>query len=191
MYQQRVDVAPDSVKPLEKLWAPRYIKSDGTEKALKTERGDKYAVVDEIIDDQARVVIATWPKVDRDGRLHFPGKWRVSRPIFSLEALTQDLNRGRAASAQPERELRVGDTFWARAKGKDRWAFVIDVTGETRTAAKAAQLRAVAPPAVAVAIAVAGPARPSPRKARRRMIRPALARPEAEPRPGSVAQPVI
>jgi hypothetical protein len=186
MYQQRVEAPKHARSQAAKLWAPQYATKDGRTHTATPRAGDKYVVVDEIIDDHVRLVIASWPRVGESGRLLFAG-WRVSRPILALETLTGALNAGRRSRSQPERELRVGDTFLARAQGGNRWGFVIDVTGATRLAAKAAQLRVIAPPAEAVAA-------PEHRRRRRRgarMTRPSLPRPDAEPRSGSVARPVV
>lgn len=121
-----------------------------------------YIVVDELTDDNAGLIVADWPVLDRRGRLRFPGlSWRVGATQQALDRFLAEHRVVTAQTAEPEsvrrRPLRIGDAFAATtSRGRGRMAAapkparwlkppVYDVTSDARDAAKAALYGAVAP----------------------------------------------
>jgi hypothetical protein len=106
--------------------------------------GDAYVVVDELLEERVRLVVAPWPRLDRDGRLHFEDLGRRRGPYApaTLQAL---VDRHRAEQGQVQRPLRVGDAFLVRgdAQRLGGWDLVLDVTQGARALAKLAVARAV------------------------------------------------
>jgi hypothetical protein len=123
---------------------------------------DYHLVVDEIDGNRVRIVISSWPLVDVDDRLVFPGPDSESEGLLDdpsdselmldAFALHSTVTRERTNRQQlgPDRPLRVGDVFWFRPAAD--WAQVdaaeltgelIDVTFAARGEAKAAMAWAV------------------------------------------------
>ena len=124
--------------------------------------GDYHLVVDEIDGNRVRIVISSWPLVDVDDRLVFPGPESEgegllddpsdSELILDASAFHSSVTEERANRQQlaPDRPLRVGDVFWFRpdpgwapTDGAELTGEIIDVTFAARGEAKAAMARAV------------------------------------------------
>ena len=147
----------------EQLWnptAPEQTSNPFDE--IEPRAGDYHLVVDEIDGNRVRLVISSWPSVDVDDRLVFPGPEAESQGllddpsdselILDVSALHSTVTRERAEREQlaPDRPLRVGDVFWFRRAAD--WApaddvelngELIDVTFAARGEAKAAMAWAV------------------------------------------------
>jgi hypothetical protein len=186
MYTQRTKRPEQSFRPTGRWWTPLVKDADGRRMPVDPRAGDAYVVVDEVLEERVRLVVAPWPRLDREGRLHFEDLGRRSGPYAptTLQAL---VDRHRAGQGQVQRPLRVGDAFLVRgdARRLGGWDYVLDVTHGARALAKLAVARAVThSPEV----------KGQPR--RRRRPEPDLAAgPQALPQPartaGSVAQPSI
>ena len=147
----------------EQLWNPTAPeKTSNPFDEIEPRAGDYHLVVDEIDGNRVRLVISTWPSVDVDDRLMFPGPEAESRGvlddpsdselILDVSALHSTVTRERTEREQlaPDRPLRVGDVFWFRPAAD--WApaddveligELIDVTFAARGEAKAAMAWAV------------------------------------------------
>jgi hypothetical protein len=147
----------------EQLWnptAPEQTSNPFDE--IEPRASDYHLVVDEIDGNRVRLVISSWPLVDVDDRLVFPGPESESEGllddpsdselILDASALHSTVTQERANRQQlaPDRPLRVGDVFWFRPAAD--WAPVdevelngelIDVTFAARGEAKAAMAWAV------------------------------------------------
>ncbi|HEX6147458.1 MAG TPA: hypothetical protein VF083_11815 [Acidimicrobiia bacterium] len=129
---------------------------------IEPRASDYHLVVDEIDSNRVRLVISSWPSVDADDRLVFPGPEAGSEAllddpsdselILDASALHSRVSEERADRQQlaPDRPLRVGDVFWFRAAAD--WApadnvelngELVDVTFAARGEAKAAMAWAV------------------------------------------------
>jgi hypothetical protein len=103
---------------------------------------DRYAVVDDLDEDVLVLRVASWPRLDRAGRLKFdrPGE---EHPV-SRAKLQERVDERRTAEGAPapDRPLRIGDTFWLAGEGSVKDALakgrLKDVTAPAREAAKAA-----------------------------------------------------
>lgn len=130
-----------------------------------------YVVVDELSPEVAALVVTEWPRLDRKGRLRFPGStWRVGASVEELDAallgrrlpgVTLGLSPGRTVVSEVDpaqtRAIRIGDAFAVvvkRPPGRitavpalSRWLQppIYDVSADARDAAKAALYAAVAP----------------------------------------------
>jgi hypothetical protein len=121
-----------------------------------------YIVVDELSKEVAGLVVASWPRLDSKGRVRFSGSsWRVGArvnqliPLLEADRIVPGARVG--AGPGPQRPLRIGDAFAAKAnrpRGRgaavpalERWLSppVYDVSADARDAAKAALFGAVAP----------------------------------------------
>jgi len=91
-----------------------------------------------------RLVVAAWPRLDRDGRLVFEDLGRRRGP-YALRSLQALIDRHRAQHRQVQRPLRVGDAFLVRgdASRLGGWEYVLDITRGARAVAKVALARAV------------------------------------------------
>ena len=147
----------------EQLWnptAPEQASNPFDE--IEPRASDYHLVVDEIDGNRVRLVISSWPSVDADDRLVFPGPETGSEGLLDdpsdselfldAPALHSTVTRERTDRRQlaPDRPLRVGDVFWFRAAAD--WApaddvelngELIDVTFAARGEAKAAMAWAV------------------------------------------------
>jgi hypothetical protein len=121
-----------------------------------------YIVVDELSKEVAGLVVASWPRLDRQGRVRFSGSsWRVGARLDELEPLL-DADRivpeaGAGSGSGRQRPVQIGDAFAAEAarpRGRhaavpplSRWLSppVYDVSADARDAAKTALFGAVAP----------------------------------------------
>jgi hypothetical protein len=189
MYQQRVAAAKSSFRRRPEPWTPRLEDAAGRSLRLRPRPGDRYVVVDEIVEGFVRLVVEDWPSTDRGDRLHFAGPGEVVPRAYRTDRLRAAVDKHRRRHHQLSRDLRVGDVFLVRAFSPDprRWGDLWDVTQPARVRARLAHLRTVGtaprPPrrrgAIPAGRAVAAARAPS--EARR----------EAPMRPGSVAHPVI
>ena len=147
----------------EQLWNPTAPeKTSNPFDEMEPRAGDYHLVVDEIDGDRVRLVISSWPSVDVDDRLVFPGPEAESRGllddpsdselILDVSALHSTVTRERTGREQlaPDRPLRVGDVFWFRpaadwapADDEELNGELIDVTFAARGEAKAAMAWAV------------------------------------------------
>jgi hypothetical protein len=146
MYTQRSKRPEQSFHPTKRWWTPVVKDADGERVPVDPHAGDAYVVVDEIVEERVRLVVAPWPRLDREGRLHFAdlGRRVGSYAIRTLQAL---VDRHRAQQGQVLRPLRVGDAFLVRgdARRLGGWDFVLDITQGARAVAKVAMARAVTP----------------------------------------------
>lgn len=184
MYQQRPLLADEAFESQGELWNPELTLADGTTVSVAPGPQDRYVVVDEMVDEVARLVEAAWPELDRGGRLHFPEDGSPVKRGYPRARLEDVLNEHRRRAGQVERSLRIGDAFLIRgfSTTPGRWEEVWDVTQASRPAAKAAFLRAVAPPLS------------EPRPRRRGVTRAAPASTgegPVEPPPASAANPAV
>lgn len=109
---------------------------------------DWYAVVDELIDQRAVLVLSPWPKVDNRFAPVFDEDDReTAQPVGELRRVV-DEHRGRLG--QVPRNIRIGDAFLVRVGGgaepsvePGSWEMVIDVTDAARDQAKIAYYGAV------------------------------------------------
>ena len=121
-----------------------------------------YIVVDERSEDVAGLVVASWPRLDPQGRVRFGGStWRVGARLQEFEALLGAKRHLPATTAGSERvsqrPVRIGDAFAARVelpRGRvaavpelSRWlsAPIYDISADARDAAKTALYGALAP----------------------------------------------
>ena len=145
MYQQRaVPVEPQTLG----LWEPKVEPED---LVFAPAADDRYAVVDDIEEERAVVVLSPWPQVDDRGHLVFSDE-ATSRDhsLGDLQAVV-DSQRRAAGQPAPDRPLRIGDVFWVRGDlpeaddSASADAEVLDVTRAARAAARAAFLVAANP----------------------------------------------
>jgi hypothetical protein len=146
MYTQRTKRSDQSFRPTTRWWIPVVKDADGKPVAVQPGAGDAYVVVDEILEGRVRLVVAPWPRLDREERLHFGDLGRRRGP-FAPGTLQGLVDRHRARHGQVQRPLRVGDAFLVRgdAQRLAGWDDVVDVTQGARAAAKVAMARAVTP----------------------------------------------
>jgi hypothetical protein len=133
------------------FWSPR-VDRDG-KVGIVTEMGPThwYAFVDDIAEGTVVLQIASWPKLDRGGRLRFD---EIYEQPYPLDALQQVVNRERARHGQPaaDRPLRTGDAFSIRCQDRpgenvispEFEGSVLDITAAARGQAKMAMYGAVA-----------------------------------------------
>ncbi|HLM33281.1 MAG TPA: hypothetical protein VK285_04375 [Gaiellaceae bacterium] len=147
-----------------KVWQPEGLDlSDTTLKTLS------YVVVDEVVEDAARLSVSAWPRIDAAGRLRFAGDERPRSVRADLGQLRTFVNSNRAAGRSRPSRLRMGTVLAARidksvlpepesneelreqASSEPRhpgeWMEppVYDITGAARDKAKEAFYAAVAP----------------------------------------------
>jgi hypothetical protein len=143
-------------------------------------------VIDEIVEDRIRLVVASWPRLDHDGRLYFDDLGRYAGPFVPANLQTV-VDRHRARRGQVRRPLRVGDAFLVRgsARQPSRWTYALDVTHGARVAARLAVARAVTLPASVK------PRRKGRGRAAAEAVTPTPAPRERERVAGSVALPAL
>lgn len=144
MCPQRMKRRDESFRPTRRWWIPAVNDASGERMAVEPRASDAYVVVDEMVEERVRLVVAAWPRLDRDGRLYFEdlGRRRGPYATRSLQAL---IDRHRAQQGQVQRPLRVGDAFLVRgdASRLSGWEDVLDITRGARAVAKVALARAV------------------------------------------------
>lgn len=150
-------------KPGMKVWQPEGLDLPGA--TLKT---ISYVVVDEVVENAARLSVSAWPSVDEAGRLRFEGGERPRSVPADLRQLRNFVRSNRAGGGRPS-PLRMGTVLAVRvdksvlpepesneemrehASSKPRrpeeWMEppVYDITGAARDKAKEAFYAAVAP----------------------------------------------
>lgn len=133
MYQQR---SRSGRLPPEAPWRPE-VEAGPFEIGAE----DGYAVVDDLEDGEAVVVVTPWPWVDAAGRLVF--EEASDRLEISSDALQEAVNVARQAAGQSpwDRPLRVGDVFLLPA---DSWRGLLAGAGELRLVDVTKPARAVA-----------------------------------------------
>jgi hypothetical protein len=146
MSPQRMNRGDESFRATKRWWVPAVKNAAGERMPVGPQAGDAYVVVDAILEGRVRLVVAPWPRLDRDGRLHFDGLGRGLGPyaVNSVQAL---VDRHREQQGQLPRPLRVGDVFLVRGNPQRLrgWGYVVDVTLGARAVAKVALARAVTP----------------------------------------------
>jgi hypothetical protein len=197
MYQQRE--APETTEPVG-LWEPEIKRADDTVVEFVPSEADEYVVLDEIMGDQVRLAVTTWPRVDEEGRLRFAESGSEPLPVDRAD-LQRSVDRLREAEGQLVRPLRIGDVFLLRGMSPDpeEWKRLLDITGAARRAASRAGVRVVAQPVdgtqVTVRIEDAAIAEhvpvPSWRRPPERPGATPSPRPPAEPTLGSVTSPAV
>jgi hypothetical protein len=144
VYTQRTKRPQQSFRSTGRWWVPVVQDAGGGRMPVDPQPDDAYVVVDEVLEERVRLVVAPWPRLDRDGRLLFEDLGRPRGPYAptTLQAL---VDRHRARQGQVQRPLRVGDAFLVRgdARRLAGWDLVVDVTQAARAAAKLAVARAV------------------------------------------------
>jgi hypothetical protein len=146
MCPQRMQRREESFRPTRRWWIPAVNDASGERMAVEPRASDAYVVVDEIVEERVRLVVAPWPRLDRDGRLYFEDLGRRLGP-FASRTLQALIDRHRAQQGQVQRPLRVGDAFLVRgdARRLGGWEYVLDITRGARAVAKVALARAVTP----------------------------------------------
>ncbi len=150
-------------KPGMKVWQPEGLDLPGA--TLKT---ISYVVVDEVVENAARLSVSAWPSVDEAGRLRFEGGERPRSVPADLRLLRNFVRSNRAGGGRPS-QLRMGTVLAVRVdksvlpepesneemrehasskpRRPDEWMEppVYDITGAARDKAKEAFYAAVAP----------------------------------------------
>jgi hypothetical protein len=144
MCPQRMRRREESFRPTRRWWIPAVNDASGERMAVEPRAGDAYVVVDEMVEERVRLVVAAWPRLDRDGRLFFEDLGRRRGP-YAPRTLQALIDRHRAQRGQVQRPLRVGDAFLVRgdASRLGGWEYVLDITRGARAVAKVALARAV------------------------------------------------
>jgi hypothetical protein len=146
MAPQRMNRGDESFRPTKRWWVPVVKDAAGKRMPVDPQASDAYVVVDAMLEGRVRLVVAPWPRLDRDGRLHFAELGHGVGPYASntVQAL---VDRHRAQQGQLPRPLRVGDVFLVRGDPSRLrgWNYVVDVTLGARAVAKVALARAVTP----------------------------------------------
>jgi hypothetical protein len=154
----------DPPLPRGRLWQPESL-TLGRDELRKI----SYVVVDEIVEDAARLSVSSWPRVDEQGRLHFERTERARSVRADVKELRRFVSaqgaRGRRAgpplrmgtvfavrvddSVLPEpesdEEMREQATPEPRHPGEWMKPPVYDITADARDKAKEAFYAAVAP----------------------------------------------
>ena len=150
-------------KPGMKVWQPEGLDLPGA--TLKTL---SYVVVDEVVENAARLSVSAWPSVDEAGRLRFEGGERPRSVPADLRLLRNFVKSNRAGGGRPS-QVRMGTVLAVRVdksvlpepesneemrehasskpRRPDEWMEppVYDITGAARDKAKEAFYAAVAP----------------------------------------------
>jgi hypothetical protein len=146
MCPQRMKRHDESFRPTRRWWIPVVNDAGGERMPVEPRAGDAYVVVDEMVEERVRLVVAAWPRLDRDGRLYFEDLGRRLGP-YAPRTLQALIDRHRAQQRQVQRPLRVGDVFLVRgdASRLSGWDYVLDITRGARAVARVALARAVTP----------------------------------------------
>lgn len=147
-----------------KVWQPEGLDLPGA-----TLRTLSYVVVDEVVEEAARLSVSAWPRIDAAGRLRFAGDERPRSVRADLRQLRTFVKSNRAGGGSRSTRLRMGTVLAVRVdksvlpepesneemreqaspepRGPDEWMKppVYDVTGAARDKAKEAFYAAVAP----------------------------------------------
>jgi hypothetical protein len=144
MCPQRMKRRDESFHPTKRWWIPAVNDASGERIPVEPRAGDAYVVVDEMVEERVRLVVAAWPRLDRDGRLYFEDLGRRVGP-YAPRSLQAQIDRHRVQQGQVQRPLRVGDAFLVRgdASRLGGWNYVLDITRGARAVAKIALARAV------------------------------------------------
>jgi hypothetical protein len=150
-------------KPGMKVWQP-----EGLDLPAATLKTISYVVVDEVVENAARLSVSAWPSVDEAGRLRFEGGERPRSVPADLRQLRNFVKSNRAGGGRPS-QLRMGTVLAVRVdksvlpepesneemrehassdpRRPDQWMEppVYDITGAARDKAKEAFYAAVAP----------------------------------------------
>jgi hypothetical protein len=70
-----------------------------------------YVVVDEIVEDAARLSVSSWPRVDEQGRLHFERTERARSVRVDVKELRRFVSAHRAVRRRSAPRLRMGTVF--------------------------------------------------------------------------------
>jgi hypothetical protein len=96
-------------EPPLQLWKPT---------GLDLERAElrrlSYVVLDEIVEDAARLSVSAWPRVDHLGRLHFESEQRAQSVRADVKELRRFLSANRADRRRPPPRLRMGTVLAVR-----------------------------------------------------------------------------
>jgi hypothetical protein len=149
--------------PRGRLWKPEGLTLGGDEL-----RKLSYVVVDEIVEDAARLSVSSWPRVDEQGRLHFERTERARSVRADVRELRRFVSAHGAGGRRPP-PLRMGTVFAVRIddtvlpepesddemreqaepepRNPDAWMKppVYDISADARDKAKEAFYAAVAP----------------------------------------------
>jgi hypothetical protein len=136
----------ESFRPTKRWWVPVVKDAAGERMPVDPQASDAYVVVDAMLEGRVRLVVAPWPRLDRDGRLHFDDLGR-GLGLYAVSTVQALVDRHRALQGQLARPLRVGDVFLVRGDPSRLrgWGYVVDVTLGARAVAKVALARAVTP----------------------------------------------
>src|SRR5688500_12292819 len=88
------------------LWKP-----DALALARDDLRKLAYVVVDEIVEDAARLSVSAWPRVDEQGRLHFERTERARSVRVDVKELRRFVSAHRAVRRRAAPRLRMGTVF--------------------------------------------------------------------------------
>jgi hypothetical protein len=146
MSPQRMNRREESFRPTKRWWVPVVKDAAGERMPVEPQADDAYVVVDAMLEGRVRLVVAPWPRLDRDGRLRFVDLGRSVGP-YAASTVQALVDRHRAQQGQLPRPLRVGDVFLVRGDPSrlGGWDYVVDVTLGARAVAKLALARAVTP----------------------------------------------
>lgn len=72
MYTQRTRRPDQSFQPTSRWWTPVVTDADGARLPVDPRAGDAYVVVDEVLEGRVRLVVAPWPRLDREGGCTLP-----------------------------------------------------------------------------------------------------------------------
>jgi hypothetical protein len=92
-----------------KVWQPEGLDLPGA-----TLRTLSYVVVDEVVEDAARLSVSAWPRIDKDGRLRFAGDERPRSVRADLRQLRAFVRSNRAGDGSRPSRLRMGTVLAAR-----------------------------------------------------------------------------
>jgi hypothetical protein len=95
-------------RPRRPLWKPEGLALGGDEL-----RKLSYVVVDEIVEDAARLSVSSWPRVDEQGRLHFERSERARSVRADMKELGRFVSAHRADRRRAAPRLRMGTVLAA------------------------------------------------------------------------------
>ena len=150
----------DRAEPLAKD-APPWVPPGFTGERIRWEQLS-YIVIDELSPEVAGLVIVDWPRLDRRGRVRFPGEpWRVGASVAELNSFLAAKRRLSSQVREPEparaRPVRIGDAYAAPTERPSRLRTAVpplrrwlrtpiyDISADAREAAKTALYGALAP----------------------------------------------
>jgi hypothetical protein len=92
-----------------RLWKPDRLPLEGNEF-----RRLSYVVVDEIVEDAARLSVSSWPRVDEQGRLHFERAERARSVRADVKELRRFVSASRADRGGDPPRVRTGTVLAVR-----------------------------------------------------------------------------